>query len=356
MSTVDQHDHLAAEEIAEYAEGLVTDPATVIMIESHLAGCTRCEQVLTGIGEISAVLAADDVPPIPAVVAIQLEAVLAAEVHERRIEYSRMQRDDAVTPASVLGIPTVGPEPASLAGTTSGISGGRATDSAAHLPRSLAERRRRRARAVSALAAAATVTAFAIGAAIFSQSIDESRLYSGAGGAPAVRPQAPEAAEDGAGSNYTGPTPVTDDVHITASGQTFTAYTLSTSAQLLLSRRAATRNGAVTGGGGNPLVPTAGTPASALPGVEGSRPPNFSAEGLTLASTGGVARCVGELVPDPAAVQVLAVDLGTYDGQAAAMIVLSVPDDPSKAQVRVVNVGCGAGKTVEFLRTEIRRD
>ena len=39
----------------------------------------------------------------------------------------------------------------------------------------------------------------------------------------------------------------------------------------------------------------------------------------------------------------------------AAMIVLSDPDDPATAQVRVVNARCGLDQTVEFLRTEIRR-
>ena len=354
MSTVDQHSHLAVEEIAEYAEGLVTEPAAVAVIESHLAGCERCRQVRADLGETSALLAAEDVPPIPAVVAIQMEATLAAEVHERRIEERRLQAAGTDLPEPVLGIPAVGPAGGSPAH-SAGIGGGDATVPAQ--PRSLSEHRRRRARMVSALAAAATVTAFAIGAAIFTQGMSgEDQLSSGAG---VVEPQGPEAAEDTARGTYTGPTPATGEAYLSTSGQTFTAYTLSTSAQLLLSHRV--RSGASAGGevpATSPGVPSNAPPAPVGPGSEGTGPDmSFSGgnDRADLFSPAGLARCVAGLVPDPAAVEVLAVDLGQFDGQPAAMLVLSDPDDLAVAQVRVVNARCGLDQPVEFLRTEIAR-
>lgn len=350
MSTVDRHDHLPVEELADYAEGLVTDQTALAAIDGHLATCGQCEQVLRDLGEVGALLAAEPEPRMPAIVAIRMEAVLAAEAHERRMEERLAARLAAAgeplgTAAGAAGVPAVTTEQT----------------------RSLSEARRRRARAVSALAAAATVTAFAIGAAIFSESITGARLYSGGNDqAPAEAPGA--VVDSSGGSEYAGPSPATNGVFVSSSGQSFTAYTLSSAAQDLLGKREVWRQQARGGdsfGDSQPPLEAEGAPFPT------SRTPAYVSRGGTEVPSGGLdlrfrlsstwlsadnlARCLAGIVPDPAAVQVLAIDLGTYDSEPAALLVLSDPSDSRKAQVRVVGTACAQGRGMEFLRTEVRR-
>ena len=339
MSTVDQHDHPSVEQLAEYAEGLLTEPPAVATVDVHLAGCAECQQVLRDLGAVTALLQAAPDEPMPASVAVRLASVLSAEARERRID-DRLGVDH---PGSIVAASTTGasPELAEAATAAEPPSGVR--------PHSLSDaRRRRRARTVSALAAVATVAAFAIGAAIFSQNM--SGVENPGGGAVAGREQA----QDNAAHGYTGPTPATGGTYQSASGQDFTAYTLSAAARGLLAERAyreALRNAGATPG----LSSEGGTsgPVPAAPGSDGSIATD--ARMSALLSPAGLAACVAQLVPDPADVQVLATDVGTYDGAPAALLVLSDPTDPAKAQVRVVGTPCGQGQAAEYLRTEIQR-
>lgn len=345
MSTVDQHDHLPVEQLAEYAEGLVTDPPALAAMDAHLAGCAQCQQVLRDLREVTALLQAESVESMPPMVAIRLEAVLAAEAHEHRMDQVAAEPSGSIVAASTAGR-THEMEVAAAAGTGPelGVTPAAGEPLVAERPRSLSDaRRRRRSRTVSVLAAAATVAAFAVGAAIFAQNmsgVDEAGSGAVAGG---------EQARDNATHGYTGPTPATDGVYRAASGHDFTAYTLSATARDLLARRAFVQELAragqavVPGSGGEDLEPTPGR----YSGV---------ADGLSrLLSPAGLAACVAQLVPDPADVQVLAIDVGAYREAPAALLVLSDPTDPANAQVRVVGARCGQGQAAEFLRTEIQR-
>ena len=351
MSTVDQHDHPSVEQLAEYAEGLITEPPALATVDVHLAGCVECQQVLRDLGAVTALLQAEPDEPMPASVAIRLEAVLAAEAHERRIDHGiGAEHPGSIVAASATGrLPEIGvtaaagasPEFAEAATAGEPPSGAR--------PYSLADaRRRRRARTVSALAAVATVAAFAIGAAIFSQNMSGSE--SAGGGAVAGREQA----QDNAAHGYTGPTPATGRTYRATSGQDFTAYTLSATARGLLAERAyreALRNAGATPG--LSAEDGASLPVPAAPRSSGSTVTDGRLSALL--SSAGLAACVAQLVPDPADVQVLAIDTGTYHGAPAALLVLSDPTDLAKAQVRVVGAPCGQGQAAEYLRTEIQR-
>jgi hypothetical protein len=343
VSTVDQHDHLPVEQLAEYAEGLITEPPALATMDAHLTGCVECQQVLRDLREVTALLEAESVGPMPASVAVRLEAVLVAEARERQLDQGGAEYPGSVVAASATGR-TAETGVTAAAGTTPelGVTTAAGEPRSGEHPRSPFTARRRRARTVSALAAAATVAAFAIGAAIFAQNMSGSADQ----GSGALAPH--EQARDNASHGYTGPTPGTDGTYRAASGQDFTAYTLSATARDLLTKRVLTAAGQApdqTGEGAvaAPPEPTARLSSGADAGLS------------TLLSPGGLAACVAQLVPDPADVQVLAVDVGTYNRAPAALLVLSDPADPAKAQVRVVGAPCGRGQAAEFLRTEIRR-
>ncbi|MGH8834436.1 MAG: hypothetical protein ACRDWG_05495 [Actinomycetes bacterium] len=344
MSTVDQYDHLPVEQLAEYAEGLIADPPALAAMDAHLTGCTQCQQVLHDLREVAALLRAEPVESMPPMVAIRLEAVLAAEAREHRMDQVGAEHPGSFIAASAAALESGATAAAGSGPELVGVTAAAGEPLSAERPRSLSDARRRRARTVSALAAAATVAAFAIGAAIFAQNM--SGVDEAGGGAVAGREQA----QDNAAHGYTGPTPATGGVYRAASGQDFTAYTLSATARDLLAQRAINEDGRAA-------APTSEGEAAGppVPALSGQASANEAGRLSTLLSPAGLAACVAQLVPDPADVQVLAVDIGTYGGIPAALLVLSDPTDPTKAQVRVVGAPCGQGKAAEFLRTEILR-
>lgn len=351
MSTIDQHDHLPVEQLADYAEGLITDSSALAVIDAHLTACGQCEQVLRDLRGVTALLQAEQTGPMPAMVAMRLDAVLAAEASERRadhrgrldrradrqgrLEHPTSRRAASADEPGARAMPEadVTPETAIAVSADGPPSGAR--------PRSLSDARRRQARRVSALAAAATVAAFAIGAAIFSQNMSNSD--DAGSGALAQR----EDARDTMGRLYAGSAPDTRGVYESVSGQSFTAYTLSATARDLLAKREGRTSSQA------PLAnPTPGGPPDEAMGGEDHA---FRSELTTLLSPAGLSACVAQLVPDPADVQVLAVDAGTYGGEPAALLILSDAVDPAKAQVWVVGAPCGQGQSAELLRTEILR-
>ncbi|MCI0686762.1 MAG: hypothetical protein L0Y54_05925 [Sporichthyaceae bacterium] len=342
MNTADRRSHRSAEDLAEYSDGLITDRSARSGIEAHLTGCAHCQDVLVKLVEVRAVLAAAPAPSMPASVTARLEAALAAEARNS----SRISV--AATSAEITGLPAHGAD----------CPGGRVAAEESGGVRSITAARRRRARMTTALAAAATVATLAFGATIFAQLAPRGASDSSAPGA-AMEAEDGYQPEGGAPAlPYSGPTPQTKAVYRAASGQTFTAYTLSGAATVLLSK-AAVRSAAPTASGGQV---DAGTGSSAPPMAPGlgsestaDRLSYFSALAPLLNDPAGLARCIARIMPDPAAVQVLAIDVGNYGGEPAAMLVLNDPADPSKAQVRVVGTACARGESVEFLKTEIMR-
>jgi len=341
VSAIDQHDHLPVEQLADYAEGLITDPLAQAATDAHLIGCGQCQQVLRDLRGVTALLQDEQAGPMPAMVAARLDAALAAATRERRVSQGRgyhpaSLRAASATGPSADGLPDTGVPPEAGVGASAGgpPSGAR--------PRSLSDARRHRARTASALAAAATVAAFAIGAAIFSHNTSDSD-----DGAGSTALSQPERAEDNAGQLYAGSTPDTGSAYQSASGQSFTAYTLSATARALLAQREARASG-------QPAAPnlSGGLPPEPVTGGEASARRDMT----TLLSPAGLSACVAQLVPDPAYVQVLAVDAGAYDGAPAALLILSDATDPAKARVWVVGAACGQGQSAELLRTEILRD
>ena len=74
--------HLTVDELADAAAGLVDD-ARAAEITEHLAGCRQCAAGQAELEQVSVRLAAEPAPPMPAVVADRLSAVIRSEQARR---------------------------------------------------------------------------------------------------------------------------------------------------------------------------------------------------------------------------------------------------------------------------------
>jgi Putative zinc-finger len=74
--------HVSTEKLARFRDGDLR-PAAARRVTAHLAGCTRCQEASAALAELPALLAAADVPPIPAHLAARIEMALATESAHR---------------------------------------------------------------------------------------------------------------------------------------------------------------------------------------------------------------------------------------------------------------------------------
>ncbi len=70
--------HCDADVLAEFREGLLGRRRTA-RIRAHLAGCSRCAALSSGLAEVTALLASAPVPRMPDELTARLDGVLAAE-------------------------------------------------------------------------------------------------------------------------------------------------------------------------------------------------------------------------------------------------------------------------------------
>ncbi|MDQ1600946.1 MAG: hypothetical protein QOD68_2420 [Actinomycetota bacterium] len=275
-------EHLDADALADLDEGLL-DRDHVASARAHVAGCPRCRAelaALTGVRERLA--AAAEVEPMPAEVVARLDRALAG----------------------------VAAEPASTAVTRSVIP--------------LREPQRSSPRGLRWLQAAAVVVLVLAGGAVAVSALrgsdDNNSSASSAGGAGAVDKRA-----DAAGA-----------YPVTASGRHWTKTTVEAEVPRLLAGTLSptlppstfsTENdtGGSGGSGGSAEAPRA------LAGVPAAR----------LAGGPALADCVTELAGGPATP--LAVDLATFDGQPAAVVLLPGIGGPGRVDVWVVPPDCAQG-------------
>ncbi len=85
--------HCDADVLAEFREGLLGRRRTA-RIRAHLAGCSRCAALSTGLAEVSTLLASAPVPRMPDELVARLDGVLAAE---------SAARAQAAAPAAAAG-------------------------------------------------------------------------------------------------------------------------------------------------------------------------------------------------------------------------------------------------------------
>lgn len=316
-------DHLTVDAVADHLEGLLGDAAAVDA-DRHLAACAECAVIRADLVVVRDVLAAAPADPMPATVVTRIEVALASawdDLDTARAAVSATRADVAATRADVAAAQT------------------RADLAAADLdPKSRTPVRPRRRRFAPIFAAAGTI-GIVVAAAVILPSLGG--LQSGddddAGGAavtaqdtreeqdsPASAAEEPDvdaapgeiAGEDG----RTLSAPIT----VTRSGRNYTAYTLSQGVSDML----ASNDLAGQDDGGAPDDPE--TLASVDPSLE-----PFAAGGSRVRD------CIRELASqdlDP-----ILVDLGSYGGEPAVIIVLPDPADPDKAIAWAARPECGTG-------------
>ncbi len=325
--TTVHHEHLRAETVADHLEGLL-GPGEAAEAERHLVLCPECSALREDLGRLRAALASDSTVPMPASVAARIDLALAEEAEARE----------------AAGLSAGGRSPSGQDRT------------ATQLVRPPAGSGPRRRRWVPALGGALATIAIVVGALAvlprFTSSHNEnaqvatareggatSQSEAGGGQADGLSP-GPNTSANGYGPAPGGQSAAADGV--VRSGRAYTAYTLSAGVRELLAEQ------------DTAPVPAAGPQA----GVAGSAPSNSSLANsddplVRLTSRSMLAACIQSLVRTD--VVPIVVDLATYGGKPAAVIVLPAPADSTSANVYVVGPNCGPGVSTPIATTTVRR-
>ena len=287
--------HVDPDVLADLQEGLLDGPAGDAAT-AHLAGCATCRSDLAALDEVRDLLAeTPDVGPLPAELVDRLDVALAGAAAE-----------PALSVASTTVVPLRAPE-------TKGPRGMRVLQMAAVLVLILAGG----ALGVSAL------------------------LNAGGGGSNDGATSSSEAGGDAAG-DAAGP----DTFPVTATGRDWTPEALQEAAPGLASGALAPT--AV----GQLASPPAADDDSKSSGNEPERSRALAdAPAGRLAGGPALAECATELAGAPVAP--VAVDLASYEGQPAAVLLLPTPDDPSTVDVYVVKPECPPGEFLYFARVPL---
>lgn len=303
--------HPDADVLARFREDLLGRRRSA-RIRAHLARCERCAALEQGLGEVSTLLAAAPVPPMPDELAARLDRVLATEAAARA---------GAQAPGAAARAGTQAPGAAARAGT-------QAADEASPGPSPLPDRSGRPARrwraprwrtpALRAAAAAAAAALIAGGGYGVSRLVLQGGGTSGtasSGSAALPRTQAPLAQHAASGAsvpaaknpaNGTPTYPAAGSVQVVRSGTDYLPGRLSAQTEAVLARRS---SGFTTQSPASPA-----SLATAL-------------RGCVQLVTGGA--------------QPLLVDLARYQGRPATIIV-QAPAGGQPGQVWVVGTGCSA--------------
>jgi hypothetical protein len=320
------HEHLRTETVADHLEGLL-GPGEAAEAARHLALCPECSALREDLGRLRAALASDSTVRMPASVAARIDLALAAESEAR----------------AAAGLSAGGRSPSGQ------------DQTATQLVRPQAGSGPRRRRWVPVLGGALATIAIVVGALAVLPRLTSSHnenaqvttareggatSQSEAGGQAGGLSPGPNASADGYGSAPGGQSAGADGV--VRSGRAYTAYTLSTGVRELLAEQ-----------------DTAPVPAAARQeGAAGSAPSDRSLANsddplVRLTSRSTLAACIQSLVKTD--VVPIVVDLATYGGEPAAVIVLPAPADSTNANVYVVGPNCGPGVSTPIATTTVRR-
>ena len=321
-------DHLTAETVADHLEGLL-GPGEAAEAERHLASCRECAVVREDLGRLRTTLASTGAPPVPASVAARIDLALAEAIEAR-----------AAAGLSADGTSPSGREQAAerLEGPWGGKSSGghRATP----VPR--------RRRWLPALGGALATIAIVLGTLAVLPRLTGSH---GDGAEVATAGSGATSSSDASGAEaggqsqgpVSGYAPAAGAAGVVRSGRAYTAYTLSAGVRELLAEQDAAR-----------------APASASQDqyAAGSAPSSSPLLGpndrlAQLSSQPTLAACIQGLVKSD--VVPIVVDLATYGGKSAAIIVLPDPADATSADVYVVAPDCGRRESTPIATTTVRR-
>jgi hypothetical protein len=291
--------HPDADLLADVAERLA-NAETMSRVETHLAGCAECQALRMRLDAVTVILQSNAAPRMPNDVSARVLTALAAE-----------------------------PTPAAVAART-GSAGSAGSDwAAAH-----AGRRRHWLR--RCLAAAAAVTAIAgigaVGVNVFRPAEVGTSLSDDAGTSDSAAPE--RASGPAAVPPPAEPVPPLS-TRLVSSGQAYTRENLGTAGQLLQ----------------NPQAPADSGPLSSAREPTGAAGPEAPALSR-LRDQSALASCLAALPGRQAAP--LLVDLAAYDGQPAAIVVVS-GTRPDRLTVFVVGPACSSAGSELITTTDIRR-
>jgi len=287
--------HVDPDVLADLQEGLLDGPAADAAT-AHLAGCATCRGDLAALDEIRYLLAgAPDVGPVPADLVDRLDLALAGAAAE-----------PAPSVASTTVVPLRAPE-------TKGPRGMRVLQVAAVL-----------------------VLIFAGGALGVS-----ALLNAGGGSSNDAGTTSSEAGGDGSTDMADAAT-----FPVTATGRDWTPEALQEAAPGLAS---------------GALAPTAVGQLASPPAADGDSKSSGNEEERSraladapagrLAGGPALADCATGLAGEPVAP--VAVDLASFEGQPAAVLLLPTPDDPGTVDVYVVKPECPPGEFLHFARVPL---
>lgn len=92
-----KHAHVSVEQVADLLEGLLPD-AEAATVAAHLDECAGCSHLRTRLARLPAALAAEPMPPMPADVAVRIDATLAGAAAERAERVERAAASGAAAP------------------------------------------------------------------------------------------------------------------------------------------------------------------------------------------------------------------------------------------------------------------
>ena len=301
--------HPDPDTLADHAEGLLPS-AQSAEVARHLLTCTECRDTRDALAEVTTLLTAyADPGPVPADVAARIDAALAAA---GPVEADGADEDGPrplVAPAS-----TVVPE---------------AVEPTARPSRTPFGSKVLQVAAVVVLLAA-------LGGIGLSALLSHSSNGAGSGAGSAG-----SAAQDQNRSAASGAAVATVR---TATGTAYTISNLGPAARNVLLAAESQKSSA---GGGTAPSASSGSPAPSAQGPEFAA--SLPADQRALRdSPAALSTCVRRLVG--AAITPLAVDLGTWEGTPATIIVLPGQDDPTQLDVFAVRASCPPGSFLGFAR------
>jgi hypothetical protein len=91
--------HVTVDRIADAQAGLLP-PVDTQRVEQHLASCTSCADLATGLSVVAAVLSTSEPEPIPDSVSLGLTAAIARETFRRAAESERAESSTSESPES----------------------------------------------------------------------------------------------------------------------------------------------------------------------------------------------------------------------------------------------------------------
>ncbi len=146
-----------------------------------------------------------------------------------------------------------------------------------------------------------------------------------------------------------------DALALTSSGTAYTTASLTADVQKLLARKLPAAGGAGSGLT-SPSVPSASPPYGvggsplAAGGSDSSKAATDEARVAAIAASAtSLAPCIAAIEDGMTYVNPYAIDVGTFNGKAALLVVLPSPQDPKSYDVFVVGSRCGVGNDADLI-------